>query len=82
VTRGDVESVVRGVLETVFGRTIAPDENPRRETEAAWDSLKHVELIFSVEESLGIQFSAEELGELNSYDKLVVAAEAYLRSDR
>jgi acyl carrier protein len=80
VSRAEVESAIRQVLETVLRRTIAPGEDVQREKESTWDSLKHVELIFSVEEALGIQFDAEELGELDSYSKLVDAAEGRLRA--
>jgi len=82
VTRVEVESTIHRVLETLLGRTIRPGENPRRSDEAAWDSLKHVELVFSLEEALGIQFGAEELGELDSYDKLVASAETLIRARR
>jgi acyl carrier protein len=74
VTRVEVESSIRAVLETVLGRPIAAGENPRRDDETAWDSLRHVELVFGIEEALGIQFGAEELGELDTYDKLVASA--------
>jgi acyl carrier protein len=80
VTRAAVESAIRGVLETVLRRAIAPGENVRRADESAWDSLKHVELIFGVEETLDIEFDADELGELDSYGKLVDSAEKRLRA--
>jgi acyl carrier protein len=80
VSRAEVESAIRQVLETVLRRAIAPGEDVQREKEGAWDSLKHVELIFSVEEALDIQFDAEEMGELDSYVKLVDAAEVRLRA--
>jgi acyl carrier protein len=80
VTRAEVESAVRGVLETVLRRTIPPGENVRRADVSTWDSLKHVELIFAVEETLDVQFDAEELGDLDSYGKLVDSAEKRLRA--
>ena len=80
MTRSEVESTIHGVLETVLGRTIGPMENPRRGDEAAWDSLKHVEVMFSIEDALGIQFAPEELGELDSYQKLVASATTLTRA--
>jgi acyl carrier protein len=80
VSRAEVESAIRQVLETVLRRTIAPGEDVQRQKESTWDSLKHVELIFSVEEALDIQFDAEELDRLDSYRKLVDAAAVRLRA--
>jgi acyl carrier protein len=80
VSRAEIEAAIRQALETVLGRMIAPGENVRRDRESSWDSLKHVELIFSVEDTLDIQFEAEELGALDSYGKLVDAAEMRLRA--
>ena len=81
MTRSEVESTIHGVLETVLGRRIGSTENPRRGDETGWDSLKHVELMFSIEDALGIQFGPEELGELDSYDKLVACAQTLTRAN-
>jgi acyl carrier protein len=80
MSRADVERTVREVLGAVLGRRIGPVEDVRRADEPAWDSLAHVNLVFSIEGELGIQYGAEELGELDSVGKLVDAAEAHLRA--
>jgi acyl carrier protein len=74
VTRAEVEKSVREVMQTVLGRRLAAGTDLRRAEEPAWDSLKHVELIFTIEEALQLQFDAEELGELDSLGKLVASA--------
>jgi len=74
VTRAEVEKSVREVMQTVLGRSLAAGADLRRVDEPVWDSLKHVELIFTIEETLGLQFDAEELGELDSLGKLVASA--------
>jgi acyl carrier protein len=65
-------------METIFGRSFEPGENVRRDAVSGWDSLKHVELVFAIESALHVQFSAEEMGELDSLERLVSTAERYL----
>lgn len=72
-----VEGAVRDALATVLGRPIQPGENVERAREPKWDSLLHVEILFTVEGSLGIRFTAEEMAELNSLERLVRAAQNY-----
>ncbi len=78
MSREDVERTVREILATVLRRRIAAREEVRRSDEPAWDSLAHVNVVFSIESELGIQFLAEELGELDTVEKLVERAEAHL----
>lgn len=47
-----------------------------RENTPQWDSLKHVELVFAIEDELGLQFSEEQLASLHSIAALVAAAES------
>lgn len=46
----------------------------RRETLPAWDSLKHIELVFALEDELGIRFDEEQLAALDGVQELVDAA--------
>jgi acyl carrier protein len=79
VSREDVDRTVREILQTVLGRRFARHEEIRRSRESAWDSLAHVNILFSIESELGIQFRADELDDLDSLEKLVAAAEAHLQ---
>ena len=80
MSRTRIDDSVREVLQTVLDRRIAADEDVRRADEPRWDSLAHVNLVFSIESELGIQFGPEELDGLDSLERLVLAAEAHLRS--
>jgi acyl carrier protein len=42
-----------------------------------WDSLKHMEIVFAVEDSLGIEFREEELLDLNSIAAICEAVERH-----
>lgn len=70
---GRVESIFRKVLNQ-------PALVLTRELTAAsvkgWDSLKHVELIVSVEGEFGIRFKTAEVGALNNVGELLDKVES------
>jgi acyl carrier protein len=59
-----LRSEVPRLLGFILRREIAEGENPSRATEARWDSLKHIELVFLLEDHFGIRFAEQEIGEL------------------
>lgn len=63
------EEVLR-VVGAVLGRPV-PDGSLRRESEPSWDSLKHIELLFALEEDLDVRFDEGELGALSSTDAII-----------
>ena len=74
MTPAEVELAVKGALETVLRRSVRTDENVLRAETSEWDSLHHVEIVFAVESTLGIQFEADELPELDSSQALIQRA--------
>ncbi|MGY1592803.1 acyl carrier protein [Geodermatophilus sp. SYSU D00708] len=78
MTRHDVEARVNHVLSLVL-KLPSPPEAPLVRTEVPeWDSLSHIEIIYAVEESLGITFSEEEMAALDGSAAIVTAAERHL----
>lgn len=75
ITRSQTRETVAELLSITVGRQIAGTEAVTRDSEPAWDSLKHVELIFMLEERFGVQFSEEEMAALRSSDEIVHALE-------
>jgi acyl carrier protein len=75
MTRPQIQSAVAELLSITVGRSIALLETVSRDSEATWDSLKHIELIFMLEERFGVQFSEEEMAWLRSSDEIVNAIE-------
>ncbi len=74
MTRADLDSSVRQVVGTALGRPVPADEalsDPR------WDSLKHVEILFAVEDAFDVRFSEEEMSALESLEALVDAIERH-----
>ena len=80
MTSAEVEETVNSALEAVLRRKLRRGDNLRRADTAEWDSLRHVELVFAIESSLGIQFGADELAELDSSQTLAVRALRHLGS--
>lgn len=72
--RESVERKVIAVMESVLGETIDCAAEVTRQKTLAWNSLKHLEIMFAVEEELGIVFTEDELAELDSAEKIVMAA--------
>jgi acyl carrier protein len=73
MNRQQIKTVVLSVLKTVLKCEV--DDEGSRERLSQWDSLKHIEVIFVIEDELNIQFSEEILPDLNSVERLVDAAE-------
>lgn len=72
-----IESRVRRILSLTLNADISDGQDLLRDAEAKWDSLKHVEIIFALEDEFGIQFDEERMATLTSLRNIVVAVEAY-----
>jgi acyl carrier protein len=71
------EATVRRTLAVVLGRPVAPGDPFLRADQPDWDSLKHIELVFALEDALGVRFEADELGELIDIASIVRLAERH-----
>ena len=47
------------------------DLKSSRNTTPNWDSLTHMELIFTLEDKFSLEFSEEQLGELDTVEKIL-----------
>jgi acyl carrier protein len=59
-------SIVSAVIK------VAVDANTARSNTPQWDSLKHIEVMFAIEDEFGVQFSEEELASLTSISAIAV----------
>ncbi len=57
---------INELFQLALGREIAPQENVSRENELAWDSLKHVELMFLLEDHFDLRFSESEMAAMDN----------------
>ena len=70
--RDRVEAVVLTVVAAVLKCEVNPDTS--RQNTPQWDSLKHIEIMFAVEEELKLEFSAQEMANLDSVARIVDSA--------
>lgn len=52
------------ILKAILGKEVTAETS--RENEPTWDSLKHMQMVFAVEEQFEVQFEEEEIAELTS----------------
>lgn len=68
-----LEKEILAVLGVVLKRTFEIGAQVSRKNTPQWDSLRHIELMFALEDRFGIQFSEDELAGLDSIGKIVEA---------
>ena len=71
----DVAKVVSTILKCEESANIS------RESHSDWDSLNHVEIIFSLEDKFDFQFPRAGFDELDSISSLVDAISTFLNSE-
>ena len=65
--RSEIEQELIQVLSLVLGRAVPVTVT--RASEPAWDSLKHMQIVFAVEERFGRQFTEAQIPELDSLSR-------------
>src|SRR6185503_4287316 len=68
-----VETEVRQLLARMLGPGAARDGDMRRADLAQWDSLKHVEIVFALEDQFGVRFDESEFATLDSVPAIAAA---------
>jgi acyl carrier protein len=66
-----IDQTVLAVLRTTLKQQFDGSYDVSRENTPNWDSLKHIEIMFALEEELGVEFTEEELSSLNGFQKIV-----------
>lgn len=61
------------IITTVIGEPVP--SNVERGVLSKWDSLRHMQIIFSVEERFGVQFSESEIAQVKSVDDIAAKVE-------
>jgi acyl carrier protein len=68
-----IEKTVLTVLEAVLKQPFKLGLDINRQNTPSWDSLKHIEIIFALEDELGVNFLEDELADLDSVEKIVAS---------
>jgi acyl carrier protein len=75
-----VDEAVREVFAAVLARPVQPGDDLARASEPAWDSLKHMEIMFGVEERCDVQFTHEELASLDRLRAVIDGVKRHLQA--
>lgn len=73
MNREQIQALVADTVATVLQCAPADLAQASRAELPAWDSLKHVEILFALEDALGVEFSEDEMAGLDSVPRLVDA---------
>lgn len=78
-----LEKRIKEVMATVLGVNLSEiDENASPGTIEAWDSLKQMSLILSLEEEFNIHFTDDQTVELLNYKLIKITIEDILKGQR
>ena len=71
---------VKEIMAVVFGLSVSdiPDD-ASSDTIEGWDSLKHINLVLALEESLGIEFKEQEIVQFKNIPSLMAIIESKLK---
>lgn len=65
MNQSEIDAGLREVFGAVLGQEAGPELS--RANAPAWDSLKHMQIVFAVEERFGVQFTEAEIPLLDSF---------------
>lgn len=66
-----LEEKVVAILATILKRPLDAEAEIMRESTEGWDSLKHVELLFALEDEFGVEFDEQEQSEIDGVARIV-----------
>ena len=75
MNREKIEITLLSVISTVLKCEVS--DQTSRENTPQWDSLKHIEVIFAIEDELNIQFPEDTLANLNDIKSIITATEIF-----
>ena len=70
MTEVELDSLISEVLTSVLQVDVPAGVNLSRTSEERWNSLKHIEIILSLESALDIRFSDVEIAEISCVEDI------------
>lgn len=68
-----MEEQVTQILSLLLGQEFTSEDDVSMENQELWDSMKHIEIITTLEEELNISFNIEDIPKLTSIKKIIEA---------
>lgn len=68
-----MEDQVAQILSLLLGQNFTSEDDVSMENQELWDSMKHIEIITTLEEELNISFNIEDIPKLTSMKKIIEA---------
>ena len=68
-----MEDQVTQILSFLLGQEFTSEDDVSMENQELWDSMKHIEIITTLEEELNISFNIEDIPKLTSMKKIIEA---------
>ena len=68
-----MEEQVVQILSLLLGQDFTSEDDVSMENQELWDSMKHIEIITTLEEELNISFNIEDIPKLTSMKKIIEA---------
>ena len=65
------EERIRQILRLVLKAEVPDEGEIGRDALREWDSLKHVEIIFAIEDEFGVQFTEAQMEEIESLSSII-----------
>lgn len=74
----EIDTLVRETLTLALKTQVPAEGGFSRKDEPKWDSLKHVEMIFMLEDEFDVQFAEDDFPKMNSVAEIVTLVETRL----
>ena len=71
-----MENKIADIFSSLFGRKISPDADFSLENQSDWDSMKHIEIIMTLEDELNISFEAGDIPNMTSLAEIIAKVKA------
>jgi acyl carrier protein len=78
VSHSDLRTEVQQLLVHILKLSASPIGDLRRSDVAKWDSLKHVEIVFALEDRYDVQFDESEFALMNSASAIAALLQPHL----
>ena len=71
-----MENKIADIFSSLFGRKISPDADFSMENQSDWDSMKHIEIIMTLEDELNTSFEAGDIPNMTSLAEIIAKVKA------